>query len=232
MKNILRFARYHALSLFAIFALVGCGQDGDDDQVNLRFINAVAEVNGVNFIVDGDVWFDEQAFLEDTGYFSFDTDQHLFQVVPSDSLTPISNLLTTLQDDKDYTYIAIGSALEAEALMLVDNNEKAGDGSFKLRLIDAWQSSQSINVYVVANGKDYKSTAPAAKGIRYRSVTTYLTGTSGTYDIIVTGATTGQILAALPDQVFDSENVYTMVIAQNQTLGNAPTLQLIDDSED
>ena len=47
--------------------------------------------------------------------------------------------------------------------MLVDDNEKAGDGSFKLRVIDAWQSTQSLNVYVVANGKNYQNSAPAAK---------------------------------------------------------------------
>jgi acyl-CoA synthetase (AMP-forming)/AMP-acid ligase II len=121
---------------------------------------------------------------------------------------------------------------DASAMMLVDNNEKAGEGSFKLRLIDAWQSTQSLNVYIVANGKNYKNSAPAAKNIRYRSVTTYLTGTSGEYDIVVTGATTGDVLAILSGQVFDSENVYTMVIAQSPTLQSAPRLELIDDSKD
>ena len=233
MKNLLRFARYFALSLVATFALSGCGQDGeDDDQVNLRVINAVGDVYGVDFLVDGDVWFEDQAYLQDSGYFTFDTDQHLFQVVPSNSLTPISNLLTMLSDDKDYTYIAMGSAIDATALMLVDNNEKAGDGSFKLRLIDAWQSAQSINVYVVASGQNFRNSAPAAKNIRYKSVTTYLTGKTNTYDIVVTNSSTGTVLAILADQVFESENVYTMVIAQSPVLENSPVLQLIDDTQD
>lgn len=233
MNTLLRIARYCALSLVATLVLSGCGQDGgDDDQVNLRFINAVSGVNGVNFIVDGDVWFEDEGYLEDSGYFTFDTDQHLFQVVPSDSLTPFSNLLTMLSDDKDYTYIAIGSSLNATALMLVDNNEKAGEGSFKLRLIDGWQSSQSINVYVVVNGTNYQNSAPAAKSIRYQSVTTYLTGKANTYDIVVTNASKGTVLAILPDQVFESENVYTMVIAQSPTIENAPIVQIIDDSQD
>jgi hypothetical protein len=233
MKPPLQIARYFALSVIAAVSLVGCGPDGgDDDQVNLRFINAVTDVNGVDFIVDNDVWFEDQGFLQDSGYFTFDTDQHLFQVVPSDSLTPIGNLLTALSDDKDYTYIAIGSALDATALMLVDNNEKAGDGSFKLRLIDAWQSAQPLNVYVVANGKSYKTSAPTAKNIRYRSVTTYLTGKSGEYDIVITGANTGDVLAIVNNQTFETENVYTMVIAQSPSLERAPTLQVIDDSQD
>jgi hypothetical protein len=137
-----------------------------------------------------------------------------------------------LSDDKDYTYIAVGSALDATALMLVDDNEKAGDGSFKLRVIDAWQSTQTLNVYVVANGKNYQNSAPAAKGVRYKSVTTYLTGTSETYDIVVTASNTGTVLATLPNQPFDSEKVYTMVIGQNSNVESAPILQLFNDSED
>ena len=233
MTNLLRIARYFALSLVATLSLAGCGQDGgDDDQVNLRFVNAVSDVYGVDFIVDGDVWFEDEGYLQDSEYFTFDTDQHLFQVVPSDSLTPISNLLTMLSDDKDYTYIAMGSALDATALMLVDNNEKAGDGSFKLRVIDAWQSTPSLNVYVVTNGQNYQNSAPAAKNVRYKSVTTYLTGKANAYDIVVTNSTTGTVLAILSDQTFESENVYTMIIAQSTTLENAPILQLINDSED
>lgn len=233
MNNLLRIARTVALSLVATAFLGGCGSDGgDDDQVNLRFINAVSDVYGVDFLVDGDVWFEDEAYLQDSGYFTFDTDQHLFQVVPSDSLTPISNLLTALSDDKDYTYIAMGSAIDATALMLVDNNEKAGSGSFKLRLIDAWQSLQALSVYVVASGKDFRNSAPAAKNLRYRSVTTYLTGKSGGYDVIVTYTNSGEILAILPNQTFDDENVYTMIIAQNPTVEGLPVLQLIDDSQD
>lgn len=233
MKNPLQIARNFALLLVTTISLAGCGQDGgNDDQVNLRFINAVSDVSGVDFLVDGDVWFEDEGYLQDSGYFNFDADQHLFQVVPSDSLTPISNLLTTLSDDKDYTYIAVGSALDATALMLVDDNEKAGDGSFKLRVIDAWQSTQSLNVYIVANGKNYQNSAPAAKSVRYKSVTTYLTGTSGTYDIVVTASNTGTVLATLPNQAFDSEEVYTMVIGQNSNVESAAILQLFNDSED
>lgn len=233
MKNLLHIAQTVTLSIIAACFISGCGLDGeDDDQVNLRFINAVSDVSGVDLLVDGDVWIEDQEYLKDSGYFTFDSDQHLFQVVPSDSLTPISNLITALSDDKDYTYIAMGSALDATALMLVDNNERAGSGAFKLRVIDAWQSLQSVSVYVVASGGDFQNSAPAAKSLRYRSVTSYLTGKSGGYDIIVTYTNSGDVLARLPNQTFDSENVYTMIIAQSSTREGTPVLQLIDDSKD
>jgi seryl-tRNA(Sec) selenium transferase len=87
-------------------------------------------------------------------------------------------------------------------------------------------------VYVVANGKNYQNSAPAAKGVRYKTVTTYLTGTSGTYDIVVTASNTGTVLATLPNQAFDSEKVYTMVIGQNSNVESAAILQLFNDSED
>jgi len=160
-----------------------------------------------------------------------DTNQHLYQVVPSNSLTPIDNLLTTLQDNKDYTYIALGSSLTADALMLVDNNERPSSGSFSLRIIDAYQSSDSYNVYVVANAQQISTVAPTAKNLNYKSVTNYLTGRSGVYDVIVTDVKTGDLVATIPNQTFQEEDVYTLVLAANPSPTTPMYLLLLNDTD-
>jgi hypothetical protein len=231
MKKIATFACSFIIGLVAALSFAGCGNGGNDDQTNLRFINAVANIDSVDLFIDEDMWFENQGYLVASDYFTFDTDQHLFQVTPSNSLSPIDNLLTALADDKDYTYIAVGSASDGDALMLVDNNSPAGSGSFKLRVINAIEASGSLNVFVVTNVQDIATVAPAVKGLGYRGVSKYLSGSSGVYDIIVTSNSTGQILATLPLQTFTETDVYTLVLAQNDSLAAPVYPLLINDSE-
>ena len=215
MKKFISTFRPVVLTLVALCSLSGCGNGNNDDQTNLRFINAVADVDSVDLYVDADMWLEDVAYLDNSGYFNMDTEQHLFQVVPSNSLTPFDNLLTALQDDDDYTYIAVGSALDADALMLVDNNERPSSGSFKLRIIDAYQSSTSYNVYVITSAQQITSVAPTAKSLRYKSVTSYFTGRSGVYNIIITNTQTGDIVSTITNQTFNEEEVYTLILAAN-----------------
>jgi len=231
MNTLLSTIRPVFLSLVALCALAGCGNQNNDDQTNLRFINTVAGMNSVDLYLDGDVWLQDVAYLESSGYFNMDTNQHLFQVVPSNSLTPINNLLTTLQDDEDYTYIAIGSSLNSTALMLVDNNDRPSSETFSLRVIDAYQPSHSYNLYVVTSAQEISTVAPTATSLRYQTVTNYLTGRSGVYNIIVTDSTTGDLIATIPNQTFQEENVYTLVLAANPTPTNPIYLLLLNDTE-
>jgi hypothetical protein len=231
MKHIATLMSSFVLGLAATLSFAGCGTGGNDDQTNLRFINAVAGVESIDLFIDGDMWFEDQGYLMSSGYFNFDTEEHLFQVVPSNSLTPIDNLVAALQDDQDYTYIAVGTSLDGDALMLKDNNERAGTGSFKLRMIVAIESSTPMNVYVLASSQSVNSVAPTAQNLRYRSVTQYFSGRSGTYNIIVTNAITGQVLGSLPDQAFNETDVYTLVLAQNGSTVKPVYPLLLNDSE-
>lgn len=215
MKKFISTFRPVVLTLVALCSFSGCGDGNNDNQTNLRFINTVADLESVDLYVDADMWLEDVAYLDNSGYFNMDTEQHLFQVVPSNSLTPIDNLLTALQDDDDYTYIAVGSALDADALMLVDNNERPSSGSFKLRIIDAYQSSPSYNVYVITSAQQITSVAPTAKNLRYKSVTSYFTGRSGVYNVIITNSTTGDIVSTITNQTFNEEEVYTLILAAN-----------------
>ena len=230
MKKLLSTFRPVVLTLAVLCSLSGCGNT-NDDQTNLRFINAVADLESVDLYVDADMWFEDVAYLDNSGYFNMDTNQHLYQVVPSNSLTPIDNLLATLQDDDDYTYIAVGSALDADAMMLIDNNERPSSGSFKLRIIDAYQSSGSYNVYVLTNAQQTDSVAPTAKNLRYKSVTSYFTGRSGVYNVIITNSTTGDLVTTIPNQTFNEEEVYTLILAANPSPLTPIYPMLLNDTE-
>jgi hypothetical protein len=198
-------------ALLAI-SFLGCADSSDDNKTNLRFMNAVVGVGDVDLMIDSDQYLENVAYLESTAYLEFDTDPHLFQVTPSNSLTPIDSQLTSLQDDVDYTYIACGTSSEAEAILLRDDNEPGGDASFRARIINVFKKGASFDVYVLANPNNVDLLEPTAKRIGYKAATRYQAGSAGRYDIVVRRSTTKETVATLAGQDFKSESVYSILL--------------------
>jgi hypothetical protein len=203
-------------NLFKTLALavivLGCADTRDDNKTNLRFMNAVVGVGDVDLLLDSDVYLENVSYLESTAYLEFDTEPHLFQVTPSNSLSPIDSQLTSLQDDVDYTYIACGTSSEAEAILLKDDNEPAGDASFRARIVNVFKKGSSFDVYVLANPSNVDLIAPTAKRVSYKAATKYQAGGSGTYNIIVRRSATNETVATLTNQEFKAESVYSILL--------------------
>jgi hypothetical protein len=193
----------------------GCSGNGDrDDSTNLRVINTITNIGGIDLTVDYDVYLEDLQYLENTGYMDFDTNPHIFQISPSNSLSPIDITRVSLADDIDYSYIAYGSVSNADAMLLQDDNEPAGDDAFKLRIINVAQTTRSFNVYVGVDRSQLTTANPLARNLRYKAVTPYFGGPGGTYDIIVTDSKTKAIVTILPSQELKGENVYSLLLVR------------------
>ena len=211
-----------ALLWILTVSLLACSGDGEDDeQTNMRFINAVSDVKLVNFIVDFDIFFQNVSYLTNSGYFDIDTDPHIFQVTPSNALTTLAETKTTLSDSQDYTYIAYGSSINTDGLLLRDDNEPAGDESFKARMINVAESARSIDVYVVSNASSAGKVAPTEDNFGYRSVSHYSVGRSGTYFIVATNSKSGETLGRTGPIQFENENVYSILFSDAKS-GSLP----------
>jgi len=211
-----------ALLILCAVGFSACSSDGEEDQkTNLRFINAVSDIPSVDLLIDFDPFFENVRYLENSGYFEIDTNPHIFQVTPSNSLTPIDETKTVLDDGTDYTYLAYGSSLNAGALLLKDDNESPGEGAFKVRVTDVAQTTRSLNLYIVEDPRTISSLSPTAANLRFRTTTQYRAGLSGTYSVIVTDSKTGDVVGSSPAYTFSSEGVYTIIVAdprsQSQT---------------
>ena len=205
------------LFTLSVLGIYGCGDDGEsDDKTSLRFINTVTDLPGVDLLVDFEVYFDNVRYLQNSGYFEMNTDPHVFQVTPSNSLTPIDQVTTTLSDSADYTYLVYGSSVKADAMLLKDDNDPPGDDAFRVRIIDVALPTRSLDVYIVIDPRSITSTAPTGDNLRYKSTTSYLSGQSGTYSVIVTDSRSGEVLGTARAQNFDSKGVYTVLIADPQ----------------
>lgn len=222
MKTTLKLLTTGFFSMLCAIGLSACSDDGDQDQkTNLRFINVVSDLPSVDLLIDFDLFFENVRYSENSGYFEISTDPHILQVTPSNSLTPIDETKTVLDDGTDYTYLAYGSSLSAGALLLRDDNESPGKDAFKVRVSDVAQTSQSLNLYIVEDPRTVSSIAPTAANLRFKSTTQYRAGLSGTYSIVVTNSKTGDVLGTAPAYTFSSEGVYTIILAnprgQSQT---------------
>jgi hypothetical protein len=209
--------------------MVGCADSSDDNSTNLRFFNAVAGVASVDVLVDSDEYLDGVGYLESTDYLEFDTNPHIFQVTPSNSLTAIDTQRVSLRDDVDYTYIACGNSSEPEAILLEDDTEPAGDGAFKARIINVFKGARGFDVYVTANADGIDDTQPTARRLGFKGTTSYRVARAGTYDIVVRNTTTGTIAATSIGQDFHEENVYSiMLVAEEDDPSRVQVLVLTD----
>ena len=230
MKITHRLARFFSFSAVCL-VIAGCSNGGSDNVTNLRFINAVTDVPGVDLIVDLDPFLEDVGYLENTDYVEFDVEPHFFQVTPSNSLSPIDETTTTLEDDVDYTYLAYGTPADADAMLLKDDNTPAGGGSFKVRTINVAPSLRSLDVFIVDDPSDITSATPTEDAIRYKGVSKYRYGQAGTYAVVVADSKSGRVLSTVPAYEFLSDGVYTLLLADEPDNGASVKLIVLADSQ-
>jgi hypothetical protein len=210
-----RYLSYLLSTIFILTVLIGCGDDLNDRSTNLRFVNAVEGVGSVDMTVDSDEYLQDVGYLESTDYLEFDTDPHLLQLTPSNSLTPIDTLQVSLSDDVDSTYFACGDSSEPSAILLQDNNEPAGDASFKARVVNLFKSDLRFDVYVEGVNSASAATvngSPTVRASGYKSASGYSVGRAGEYVITLTAVGSDKVLARASGQKFVGRGVYSILI--------------------
>jgi hypothetical protein len=227
--------RYPITALCCLLTLaavvVGCGDNTDDNSTNLRFLNAVFGVGAVDMLVDSDEYLENISYLESTAYLEFDTEPHVLQITPSNSLTPIDSERVSLQDDIDYTYIACGNSSEPEAILLKDDNEPAGDASFRARVINVFKGVRGFDVFITTNVDEIDSLLPTAEQLGFRAATGYQAGRSGVYDIVVRNSSTEKIEAIYRGQEFTAESVYSVILVPDARRPSQVSVLVLTDRE-
>lgn len=219
------------LGICSLLTFTGCGGGGeDDDKTNLRFVNAVSGVDAVDLVVDLEIFFEDVKFLESSGYFSFDTEPHIFQITPSNSLTPIDETKTSLSDDVDFTYLAFGSSRDAEALLLKDDNSSPDGDVFKVRTINVVPSRRSLDVFIVSQPSDVDSVAPTEDGLTYKKASDYRVGGAGTYVIVVVDGRSGAVVQTSDPQIFEGGAVYTLILSADVEDGDPLKITVLRDA--
>ena len=189
------------------------------------------DVRSVNFIIDFDIFFKDVDYLVSSGYFDIDTTPHIFQVTPSNSLTTIAESRSSLSSKSDFTFIAYGPSDRPAELLLRDDNEPAGDTSFKLRPVNVASSFSPVNMYITTEPSSISGTTPLEEDFGYRSVGEYAVGQSGLYFIVAADARTGKVLRRSSAQNFRERAVYTVLLTDAPGSEGPMNIVILEDYE-
>ena len=183
MKKMKQMLTWSLLGLMTI-ALIGCGDDAKP--ANLRAVHASADAPNVDVAIDGTVAVTDLAFQESTGYLEVESGQRNIQVRPTGTTTAVITAAPTLNEEGDYTLIALGPVASIEPLLLTDNNALPGAGNIKVRLVHGSPTAGPVDIYVTGADADLNTTDPTLSNVAFKGVSDYLEVAAGTYRVRIT----------------------------------------------
>ena len=183
MRTMKTFLSWTLLSLMVV-AMVACGDDAKP--ANLRAVHASADAPNVDVAIDGTVAVTDLAFQESTGYLEVESGQRNIQVRPTGTTTAVITASPTLDEEGDYTLIAVGPVASIEPLLLTDDNAAPGAGNVKVRLVHGSPTAGPVDIYVTAADADLNTTDPTVSNVPFKGVSNYLEVAAGTYRVRIT----------------------------------------------
>jgi hypothetical protein len=242
---------WHTLATTALAAtmtlgLTGCEVFDDDDDAEpeppieigealARFVHAVSDAPDVNVNGDGAPLFTNIAFKADTGFATVDavsTDVTVDAITAGGVATVVGPLTLALQDDREYTVVAVGSVADdtLDALLIDNAPSDVTAGNVRAQVVHAASAAPTVDVFVTAPGADISMAAPLTS-FSFGEFTGQVEVPEGDYQIRVT-------LQGQPDQVvFDSGTValpagldLTILAVNNTLTGEAPISLIVLDA--
>lgn len=194
--------------------------DGDEVMIlsdamagaDLRVVHASADAPAVDVLANNGMTpaISNLAFPMATDYLNLPAATYNFKVVATGTLTPaVIDADVPLANGAQYSLLAVGSLMDIEPLLLMDNNRMVATEA-KVRLVHASTLAGNVDIYVVAAGTSIANATPAFSNVPFKADTGYVSLAAGDYDVIITptGIKTEAIKATLS---FANGMVYTAV---------------------
>jgi hypothetical protein len=232
--------RYSRLSLLIILTLLAttflsCGRNNAngnrDRETNIRFLNAVSDVESLDFFLDFKLYLPDVGYLENSQYDTFQTGAQKLQVNINGTGTRLVDTTIGLSDRRDTTIIVAGRRNNATLITARDDNDPASSSIAKIRFINLAFAYNKLDLYIVNAGGSIDTLAPTYSNINYKSVGNYLVLDKGNYSVILTVAGSKTPIAQIPNTYFDGAAVYSL-LAVDAKGGNGPAgLLLLTDKK-
>jgi len=182
---------------------------------DLRVVHASPDAPNVDVYVDGGLAFENLPFNDATVYASLLPGTYRIQVAPTGTQTFVIDVDLPVEDDVDYTVVAVNEVAAIEPFVLVDDRELFEDA--RVRFFHASPDAPEVDV-VVADG------GPVLfDDVEYLEEEGPISVAPGVYDLEVRVASTGDLVLELPGVQLDGGTVYS-VFATGFAGGGQPAL--------
>ena len=171
----------------------------------VRVIHASPDAPAVDVWANGQIAFRNAPFKGITAYATVGQGMNNFQVVPTGATEPVViEADLDLQNNTDYSIIALNTLDSIEPLVLVDNNAQPAAGKAHVRFVHASPDAPAVDIAVAGGG-------PVLFGnIPFKGVGDYLPVDAGTYNLEVRVAGTETVALSVPGLRLEDGVVYTI----------------------
>ncbi|MBN2392143.1 MAG: DUF4397 domain-containing protein [Anaerolineae bacterium] len=189
------------LVLSLLFVVPALAESGP----RVRVIHASPDAPAVDVWADGQVAFSNAPFKGITAYATLAQGMHNFKVVPAGATEPVViEADLDLQNNVDYSIVAVNTLDSIEPLVLVDNNALPAAGKAHVRFVHASPDAPAVDVAVADGGPVLFG------GIDFKGVGDYLPVDAGTYDLEVRVSGTDTVALSVPGVKLEDGYVYTI----------------------
>lgn len=161
----------------------------------------------VNVLVDDDHIIENVSFGELTEYFNTDPGSHEIEVVTATQGDSIFHANLDLENDTDYTVLAIGDATSVRPLVLVDENRSVQDRT-QVRLVHTSPDAPAVDARVV----DDDGEGPTLfRNVAFGEASDYIGVDAATYDIDLMPTGSDRPALSLSDVSLEGGGTVTIV---------------------
>jgi hypothetical protein len=198
MKRLMSLASVLVLALALVVPVMAEGGP------RVRAVHASPDAPAVDVWVDGAKAFTNAPFKGVTPYAELSQGMHNFQVVPTGATEPVViEADLDLQNNTDYTIIALNELASIEPIVLVDNNALPAEGKAHVRFVHASPDAPAVDIAVTGGPVLFG-------GIPFKGVGDYLPVDAGTYNLEARIAGTETVALSLPGITLREGTVYTV----------------------
>lgn len=199
----------------------------------IRVTHASPDAPMVDVMANGEILANLESvdYQVSSGWISVPADTYSVQVdalLPADSSATVIDASLTLDNDKTYDVVAIGTTANIAPLVIENDLSEVSDGNVRLQVVHAAPAAPMVDVYVTAPGDDLMAAQPVATA-SFMDYTGQVEVPAGDYQIRIAAAGTDTV-------VYDSGSLNLaagadlMVLAtQNVGAGESPVTLLVAD---
>jgi Domain of unknown function (DUF4397) len=221
-----------AAILFCSF-LAACGGSGDS-QTRIRFVNAIVDSAPIDTSLDNRL-IGSFSFRQVSADFALNDGVLGLKLAQANNSTAFFTNSTNYDKGKRYTQVAIGKLSSGAPtgttlLTIIDSNNSATSGNFKLRFAHAASDLATLDVYITPDGKEFLTDSArfslAFKGVAPANANNALELSNGKYRLrlTLTGTKTVVFDSGSFSEVSGSDLQYIVLPSDNITGASAATV--------